>query len=63
MACFRMLAQLIGLPCRRDTLEKTIRGAFRRCKELVPTVLGWCLPAVQRYSSTLLLVMGSSFVL
>ena len=25
MACFRMLAQIMGLPFRRDSLEKTIR--------------------------------------
>ena len=30
MDCFRMLAQLMGLPFRRDALEKTIRDALRK---------------------------------
>ena len=152
MACFRMLAQIMGLPFRRDALEKTIRESLRRGKqpslpmmgqlvagmglhasgakvpaalctrmnvpcliswsdgfgvvvrsdangllmahprlgwlELSPEVVaeaapegfevilvdrtsatpnakfnfGWFLPAIQRYRSTLLLVLGSSFV-
>ncbi len=32
MACFRMLAQIMGLPFRRDFLEKTIRETLRRGK-------------------------------
>ena len=30
LACFRMVAQIMGLPFRRDALEKTIRDALRR---------------------------------
>ncbi len=30
LACFRMLAQIMGLPFKRDALEKTIRDALRR---------------------------------
>ena len=33
MACFRMLAQIMGLPFRRDSLEKTIRETLGRGKE------------------------------
>ena len=33
MACFRMLAQIMGLPFRRDYLEKTIRETLGRGKE------------------------------
>ena len=40
MACFRMLAQLMGLPFRRDALEKTIRDALRRGKQPNLPMLG-----------------------
>ena len=32
MACLRMVAQIMGLPFRRDSLEKTIRETLRRGK-------------------------------
>ena len=32
MACFQMLAQIMGLPFRRDSLEKTIRQSLQRGK-------------------------------
>ena len=40
MACFRMLAQLMGLPFRRDALEKTIRDALRRNRQPNLPMLG-----------------------
>ena len=40
MACFRMLAQLMELPFRRDALEKTIRDALRRGKQPNLPMLG-----------------------
>ena len=40
MACFRMLAQLMGLPFRRDALEKTIRDALRGGKQPNLPMLG-----------------------
>ena len=40
LACFRMLAQIMGLPYRRDALEKTIRDALRRGKEPNLPMLG-----------------------
>ena len=30
MACFKMLTQLMGLPFRRDAIEKTMRDALRQ---------------------------------
>ena len=40
LACFRMLAQLMDLPFRRDALEKTIRDALRRGKQPNLPMLG-----------------------
>ena len=40
LACFRMLAQIMGLPFRRDALEKTIRDALRRGKQPNLPMLG-----------------------
>ena len=40
LACFRMLAQIMGLPFRRDALEKTIRDALRRGKHPNLPMLG-----------------------
>lgn len=40
LACYRMLAQIMGLPFRRDALEKTIRDALRRGKEPSLPMLG-----------------------
>ena len=40
LACFRMLAQIMGLPFRRDALEKTIRDALRRGKHPSLPMLG-----------------------
>ena len=40
LACYRMLAQIMGLPYRRDALEKTIREALRRGKEPNLPMLG-----------------------
>ena len=40
LACFRMLAQIMGLPFRRDSLEKTIRDALRRGKQPNLPMLG-----------------------
>ncbi|AHF62514.1 putative multidrug efflux ABC transporter [Synechococcus sp. WH 8109] len=40
LACFRMLAQIMGLPFRRDALEKTIRDALRRGKHPSLPILG-----------------------
>ena len=40
LACFRMLAQIMGLPFRRDALEKTIRDALRRGKQPSLPMLG-----------------------
>lgn len=40
LACFRMLSELMGLPFRRDALEKTIRDALRRGKQPTLPMLG-----------------------
>ena len=40
LACFRMLAEVMGLPFRRDALEKTIRDALRRGKQPNLPMLG-----------------------
>ena len=40
LACFRMLSELMGLPFRRDALEKTIRDALRRGKHPTLPMLG-----------------------
>ena len=40
LACFRMLAQIMGLPFKRDALEKTIREALRRGKQPSLPMLG-----------------------
>ena len=40
MACFRMLAQVMGLPFRRDAIEKTIRDTLRRGKRPSLPMLG-----------------------
>ena len=40
VACFRMLTQLMGLPFRRDSIEKTIRDALRRGKKPTLPMLG-----------------------
>ena len=40
LACFRMLAQLMDLPFRRDALEKTIRDALRRGQQPSLPMLG-----------------------
>ena len=40
LACFRMLAQIMGLPFKRDALEKPIRDALRRGKQPSLPMLG-----------------------
>ena len=40
MACFKMLTQLMGLPFRRDAIEKTMRDALRRGKQPTLPMLG-----------------------
>ena len=40
LACLRMLAQIMGLPFKRDALEKPIRDAIRRGKEPSLAMLG-----------------------
>lgn len=40
LACFRMLAQYMELPFRRDSIEKTIRDALRRGKQPNLPMLG-----------------------
>ena len=40
LACLRMLAQIMGLPFKRDALEKPIRDAIRRGKQPSLAMLG-----------------------
>ena len=40
LACFRMLAQVMGLPYRRDSMEKKIRETLRRGKQPSMALMG-----------------------
>ena len=51
MACLQMLAQIMGLPFRRDSLEKTIREALRRGKEPSLPMLGQLIAGMGLHAS------------
>ena len=51
MACLQMLAQIMGLPFRRDSLEKTIREALRRGKEPSLPMMGQLIAGMGLHAS------------
>tara|TARA_B100000674_G_scaffold198304_1_gene161866 strand:- start:4925 stop:7870 length:2946 start_codon:yes stop_codon:yes gene_type:complete len=51
MACLRMLAQIMGLPFRSDSLEKTIRETLRRGKNPSMPLMGQLLAGMGLHAS------------